>query len=207
PSPEPRLPYGGSLYELEVDEIVGVLDRDGWTALRKGALAAPRKAATRAARAGRPTEFREQLQRYIEAFDAALPGAAGLMSARREAAQLHDAAVARVLEESADAMAVGVWCDDVSQDVSWPGWEEGPLNPDMEGLLTALETCAEQRLQDALDRGDIHAVTAGERLMKLLGRRAFRTPGTKQSRRLQRRIETIRRRLKLPDTDRGQWLP
>jgi SAM-dependent methyltransferase len=156
---DPLLPYGGAVYELEVDEILWTFDFAGWRALR-GKLMRPLKAARAAARRGDLGAASRDVGRYLAVMDARFGPQARRLPLYVEVAGV----MARLDRESGhdrSPMAIASACDR-AQHGAWPDHEDGAA------LHDGLRHCATERYARlALSPDEATARVAAARLLEL----------------------------------------
>ncbi len=164
---DPRLPWGGALYQLEVAELHWTMDRNGWQAL-SSKLSADVAAAAAAVRKGALDEAAAAVDRYTTALEKGLGAHADLVPACRAARHWRDdfAAEARRARARGHAFAVAAACDLLQYRME-PAGDLGGALP----LRRALYRCAVDRYE-AIARKDSSAYgyDAAARLMDLLDR-------------------------------------
>lgn len=155
----PMLPYGGVLYELEVESIDWSFDKAQWERLRSGALRSHLATTIAALERGEVKRAADALVVYRQALVDAFGSVAPALSATREV----DVALSAVGAEGDPKgdYAIGVACDRASARIVFDGAEG-----DVQAVRRALVRCAVARYERALG-GEGGEVAAG-RLIDLV---------------------------------------
>lgn len=136
---DPRLPYGGILYDLDVETVVWTLDRPAWQKLRPELAALARKAAAALER-GELATTAELLADYLAAIDRAFATFSPRFALRADVQRIADAVTtaATALPPKSQPQVRGQRCADLV--------DNGMLtalghSPDVDLLTRAAETC------------------------------------------------------------------
>jgi len=167
---DPRLPYGGTLYELTVSEVRWTLNRPGWTKLT-ARLRPKVTSAIGQIRAGKLGAARASLDGYLAAFGEQLTGASFVFLRDLETLSGALAKATKALGPDPSAYAIARQCDRVLA-ADLRGLWSAPR--DIMLIRPALFTCATTRYQATATRGPAGLKTwAAARLIELL---AFHDP-------------------------------
>jgi len=136
---DPRLPYGGVLYELDVETVVWTLDRTTWQKLRPQLTGLARKAAAALERGDFATAA-AALGTYVDAIDRAFTDFAPRFAIHADIRRIHDTLdhTAAALPPQALPLARGQRCADLFDNGAFTGLGH---NPDVELLARAAEKC------------------------------------------------------------------
>jgi SAM-dependent methyltransferase len=136
---DPRLPYGGILYDLDVETVAWALDHTVWHKLRPRLTDSARKAAAALGRGDFPATLKA-LTAYLGVLDGALADHAPRFAVYVDIRRIRDAIAAadRSAPANTDALARGQRCA-VMFDAGV--FTDGGHNPDIELLARAAETC------------------------------------------------------------------
>lgn len=136
---DPRLPYGGILYDLDVEAVAWALDHAAWLKLRPRLTAAARKAAAALERGDLPATL-AALTSYLGALDIALADHSPRFAVYVDIHKIRDtiAAADRGAPASSSALARGQRCAALFDEGVFTGI--GP-NPDIDLLARAAEKC------------------------------------------------------------------
>ena len=172
---EPRIPWGGVLYALEVTEVLGVLPLERWRRLQSRDLAPLLRAAASALARGDLASASEALVRHqmllrtrLSKFGPLLHLLEGYREVEALASKLNGCCNAP--DERRRMLQAAVICDESSLYFNW-------VNPEMKQVFAALRGCAEH-LYSRLSRNPDAplAPTAAARLMDLWRDRARDLP-------------------------------
>ena len=183
---DPRLPWGGALYRLEVGQVEWVFDRAGWRAL-SGSLDAEISRAAAAIGRGALEEASIAVGSYAAAIESALGPRAELVpacnAARRWQGEL--AAQGRRARARGHAFALAAACDLVHHRMAADAGLDAAAP-----LSRALYRCAVDRYEAVAraDRG-AHGYDAAARLLSLLDRADLSPVEEKRAARLLRALE------------------
>jgi spermidine synthase len=160
---EKLLPYGGVLYQLEVEEILWTLDEARWS--KAVAASAPRIAAVvRSVREGKLGDAARELDVVASELGSKAPGVTGLpiMNEIRALAQRLGDEAPR-WQAAATSLARGAACDRAAGP---PSYELGAKKRPHAAVLEALRSCAVREYERALAAGpkDEEARRAAARL-------------------------------------------
>lgn len=161
-----RLPMGGVLYDLVVDDVPFSFERKAWNKI-KGALTAM---ATRAAAAIDARDFavaEKNLAEYLKTLESDLGPFTARMAIHAENARI----LSLLRTENArgtgrTGLSAGAACDRVA--VGAHIHVEDSASDDAKALTAALERCARRGYREALQKGGDGASLAAARLRKLL---------------------------------------
>lgn len=163
---DPRVPYGGALYRLELSDVLWTVDFDKFTELYEGSMKDHARAAADAAQEGRLSEAGKHMAELGVAFDQAIGTGAELIAARRAVAEISEA----LKTEAERAAAKGhdfAWaaaCDRIQHRFA----QRSELLP-IRNVLSALRQCAIGRyIAVARAQGGAYGYDAAARLMVLL---------------------------------------
>lgn len=161
PGPEPLLPYGGALYELEVTKIEWSFAQSDWARIERDA--APRRAAALAAlRKGDAVNGHIELAKYVDALERGVGGPRmGLLRGIREPRRIRDL-LARV-PTGAPPYDHAVACEQTLFFSLADWWRE-----DLEPMKEALVACARAGYERSLSAKTPAARLAAGRLKALL---------------------------------------
>ena len=189
---EPRIPWGGVLYELEITKVVGVLPLKQWTRMHARALSPILRRARRTIAGGDLELGSKALQEYLTKIESQL-STFGPMVRRLEgygeasflSTKLQKCCPGLVGRERTIQSAVT--CDDLSQFSAW-------VNPDMKLVSASLRNCAERLYAYLSKEPDApNASMAAARLVYLLEDRASDLP-RKKAARLRARVQVLNKR-------------
>jgi SAM-dependent methyltransferase len=188
---DPRLPWGGALYQLEVSAIHWTLDRAGWRAIASR-LAPELAAAVQAIGRGDLAAAASSLERYHAGLEQELGPRGDLLPTHRAVRRWSQATAAEARRAAArgHAFAIAAACDRLHRAVATTDMEPAPR------LAEALLACALERY-DAVARTDrsAHGFDAAARLLFLLDpSRTGRPMGQAEERKAARRRDQLRQR-------------
>ena len=186
---EPRLPYGGALYELTVEEVRGVFTRKDWDRARNGGLRGPLRRARTAIGRGDLGAARAALADYLDAFDRVFGSVAPLLAARAGIADLHLALTPLASTSPAAGMPRARICERLADLAKF-------RTGDASRLVTPLNECAIAQYEAALRTENKAAATmSAAALAKLLDREASRLEDDDPTRakRLRHRLTKLRK--------------
>ncbi len=166
----PALHYGGSLYDLEIDQVVGTLDFANWKKALPGVkdalpLAAIEKGDLERARAAEPDA--------LGRLDAALGPLAPFAAERRSAAKLLSAIARQASPPATDDASRAAACDRAHGEGAADPFHSGPIT---KAIDRALFTCATRHYERALGPRPAAGSTAARRLLALYRARGFDEP-------------------------------
>ena len=194
-----RLPFGGVLYDFQLESIEGLISTDQWESLRDSALAPITRAAVVAVRRGDLAAAAAQLTRYLQTFADRVAAVLarrlqGYDEMRRLQAALQaeaDAPRAKGLDQT---LALAQACDRAR---SGAGYAYTRSNRQAQRLVEALAQCAESHYERVAARGrKRQRVWAASRLCELLEERLEDGKGSaaksKSTTAIKRRLQALR---------------
>lgn len=136
---DPRLPYGGVLYDLDVETVVWTLARPAWQKLRPQLTALARKAAGALER-GEFTPAADAVDAYLRAIDGPFSQFAPRFAIHADMQRIHDALYPAAQKLPARSLPVvrGQLCADLFDRGVFTGSVD---SPDIALLATAAEKC------------------------------------------------------------------
>ncbi|MBW2524276.1 MAG: hypothetical protein JRI23_08885 [Deltaproteobacteria bacterium] len=191
---DPRLPYGGQLYELEVSQVHWVLDFASWRRLKRQ-LAAHLAPATAALRQGSLQQAISPLQRYLAlAKQEQLAELSLVRSMTRALTKIRTEASA--LGGSRGPYPRAVACDRIRSRPHDPPWT--PKGSHVRVLDDALVACAERHYRAVTQAGGPEVELAASRLLAVLEDQRFevmlQTDDERATRPIERQIEALQKR-------------
>ncbi|MEM6989295.1 MAG: hypothetical protein AAF721_02320 [Myxococcota bacterium] len=181
---DPRLPRGGVLYELTVEEVDGVYTRPAWERLKRSKLRPMLKRARAKIAAGNLPAVQSALGEYLSRFDAQFGDVAPLLAARAGVDDLHRILAARADGGLDTAVKRARACARL-------GDHAAGLRGDASALATPFFDCAIKQYEAALGDDPRVSPVVARALIELLDDRSDLTRDDARARHLRRKLHKL----------------